>query len=81
MRTLPEEESWLTMDLKTGEHPDDDSLEKYLLGSLDEHEVKRIEEHLLMCQVCVKKASKLGDYIQAMRKALETGPTNGKTDR
>jgi hypothetical protein len=69
------------MDLTQGEHPDDESLEKYLLGSLDQHEAKRIEEHLLMCQVCTEKAVKLGDYIRAMRKALETGPTNGKAER
>jgi hypothetical protein len=61
------------MDLRVGEHPDEDSLEKYLLGSLDQHEAKQIEEHLLMCQVCIETASKLRYYIQAMRKGLETG--------
>jgi hypothetical protein len=69
------------MDLKTGEHPDDESLEKYLLGSLDQDEAKQIDEHLLVCQVCIDKVRKLGDYIQTMRKALEAGPTNGKAER
>lgn len=66
------------MDLRAGEHPGDDSLEKYFLGSLDQHEAKQIEEHLLVCQLCVENARSMEDYIRAMRKALQTGPTKAK---
>jgi hypothetical protein len=37
------------MDLRVGEHPDEDTLEEYLLGSLDRPAAKQIEEHLLVC--------------------------------
>ena len=69
------------MDLREGEHPDDESLEKFLLGSLGQHEAKHIEEHLLLCQVCIENACKLEDYIQAMKKSLGTGPTKAKAAR
>ena len=69
------------MDLRAGAHLDEDSLEKYLLGSLDQHDAKQIEEHLLVCQMCREKASALKDYIQAMRKALGTGPPKAKAAR
>ncbi len=55
------------------EHPDEDTLEKYLLGSLDEKEAQGVEEHLLVCQPCIDKAEDMRNYIQAMRKAAGTG--------
>ena len=58
------------MDLRTGKHPDEDTLEKRLLGSLDQNAANQIEEHLLLCHVCIENARKLDDYIKAMRKAL-----------
>ena len=51
------------------EHPDDDSLERYLGGSLGEEEAQRIEEHLLICHACVEKAEKLQKYLETMRQA------------
>lgn len=66
------------MDLRAGQHPDEETLEKYLLGSLDHHTTKQIEEHLLVCQVCIEKARKLDNYVQAMRKALKTEPKKAK---
>ena len=69
------------MDSRAGAHPDEDNLEKYFLGSLDQHDRKQIEEHLLTCQVCREKATALKDYVQAMRKALGTGPPKAKAAR
>jgi anti-sigma factor RsiW len=53
------------------QHPDDESLESYLLSSLDQHKAKQIEEHLLVCQLCRQNVIELKEYIQAMRKALK----------
>jgi anti-sigma factor RsiW len=69
------------MDLRAGAHPDEESLEKYLLGSLDPLDAKQIEEHLLTCQMCREKGAALKDYIQAMRKALATEPPKTKAAR
>lgn len=54
------------------EHPDDDSLEKYLRGSLGKNEAHGIEEHLLICHACVEKAEKLQKYLETMRTASGT---------
>src|ERR1700726_1030792 len=62
--------SWLMMDLRTSEHPDEDNLEQYLMGSLDHDEAKQIEEHLLMCQICRENPGELELYIKAMQTAL-----------
>jgi len=53
-----------------GAHPDDETLESYLLGSLPSREVKHIEEHLLTCRDCVESAKRVDAYIQAMRAEL-----------
>jgi anti-sigma factor RsiW len=53
-----------------GGHPDDETLESYLLGSLPRREVKHIEEHLLTCHDCVASAKRVEAYIQAMRAGL-----------
>ncbi len=60
------------MELRAGDHPDD-SLEKYVLGSLEQHEVEPIDEHLLVCEVCIENARAQEDFIRAMRKVLEAG--------
>jgi hypothetical protein len=69
------------MDFRAGAHPDEDSLEKYILGSLDQHDAEQIDEHLLTCQMCREKTTAVKDYIRAMRKALETGPPKAKAAR
>jgi anti-sigma factor RsiW len=67
------------MELRVGEHPDEDSLEKYVLGLLDQHEAKQIEEHLLVCEVCIENARTQEDYIRAMRKALAAEQKKAKS--
>jgi anti-sigma factor RsiW len=54
-----------------GGHPDDETLESYLLGSLPPGEVKHIEEHLLTCHDCVESAKRVEAYIEAMRAGLD----------
>ena len=53
-----------------GGHPDDETLESYLLGSLPRQEVKHIEEHLLTFHDCVESAKRVEAYIEAMRAEL-----------
>src|SRR5437764_7056481 len=33
-------------------HPSDDLLEEYSFGRLDEHDIARLEEHLMLCEKC-----------------------------
>jgi anti-sigma factor RsiW len=61
------------MHARPGKHPDEQTLEAYLLGALPLRKVKRIEEHLLACPECVQASEKLEDYIRSMRAALGTG--------
>jgi len=39
----------------------------------DETELTRIEEHLLACQDCVRRAENTADYIDAVRATIITG--------
>jgi hypothetical protein len=66
----------LTMDLSTGKHPDDESVERYVLGSMSQPAAMQIEEHFLVCQVCRENVRKMEEYIQGMRGALGAGQTN-----
>ena len=59
------------MQEKRGGHPDEPTLEAYLLGSLPLRETKRIEGHLLTCPGCVEDAKEVEEYIRSMRKALD----------
>jgi anti-sigma factor RsiW len=61
---------------RPGKHPDEQTLEAYLLGSLPLRKAKRIEEHVVACPECVDASETLEDYIRSMRAAL----ANGKAD-
>ena len=53
-------------------HISDNSLERYLLGHIpDEVELARVEEHVIACVACQKRAEAMGDYITAMKGALK----------
>lgn len=46
-------------------------MERYYLGMLtDEAELALLEEHLLVCPACVKRAEESQDYVDAMRAAM-----------
>jgi hypothetical protein len=63
------------------EHPDENNLEKYLLGALGQTEADRIEEHLLVCHACVDKANELRDYIRSLRKTLQAEKPKARVAR
>jgi anti-sigma factor RsiW len=50
--------------------PDDDLLEKYALGRLDEPGAAPIEEHLLICERCQDRLKELDDFVTALRAAV-----------
>jgi len=58
------------MHSKSADHPDEETLEKYLLGSLHQSQSQQIEEHLLVCQSCVETAGRLENYIRSMQSAM-----------
>ena len=58
------------MQARPGKHPDEETLEAYLLGLLPLRNAKRIEEHVLACPECVDAAKELEEYIRAMRATL-----------
>ena len=52
------------------QHIPNEDLEKYHLGMVtDESELGALEEHLLVCSLCVKHAEEAQDYVDAMRAA------------
>jgi len=53
------------------EHPREDVLEEYVMSKLSEQEAVRVEEHLLVCPVCIEAARFLDDYAGAVRSVLE----------
>ena len=59
------------MPAKRGRHPDEQTLEAYLLGTLPPRKAKRVEEHLLVCSECIDAAKELEEYIRSMRAALD----------
>lgn len=53
-------------------HPNDDSIERYVLGHLAERELPGFEEHLLICQKCRVLVTRAEPYISAMRQAMRS---------
>jgi hypothetical protein len=53
------------------DHPLEEALERYHLGRItDEAELAPLEEHLLACPVCVRRAEWVADYLDTLRAAL-----------
>ena len=69
------------MQAKQGKHPDEKTLEAYLLGLLPLRNAKRIEEHMLGCPECVEAAKELEEYIRAMRTTLGNKKTIARKAR
>jgi hypothetical protein len=56
------------------QHICDEDLERYYLGMVkDEVELGPLEEHLLACSPCVKRAEDAQNYVDAMRAAIIEG--------
>jgi hypothetical protein len=56
--------------LLESKHASDDDLELYFLNLLHDPHLYRIEEHLLVCTVCIEAAEQLSEDISLMRLAL-----------
>jgi len=56
------------------EHADEESLERYSMGTLAERESAPLEEHLLICQTCRDRLEFLDTYQRSMRAALKSVP-------
>lgn len=57
------------------EHISNHDLERYYLGMVtEEAELAPLEEHLLWCSWCVKRAEQTQDYVDAMRVAMLEAP-------
>src|SRR5690242_9702612 len=52
-------------------HASDDDLELYSLGRLDEPELGKVEEHLLICAECQARLERQDEFTNAARSALE----------
>ncbi len=48
-------------------HPDDERLEQYALGRLDEIQSAPVEEHLLICPACQDRLFQTDEYLASMR--------------
>jgi hypothetical protein len=56
------------------DHIDDHDLERYHLGMVtEEQDLRRIEEHLLWCGDCIRRAEESADYVDAIRAGLIRG--------
>ncbi len=54
-----------------GGHISDDDLERYLLNMVtQEDKLAPLEEHLLACGACIRRAQRSPDYMKVMRTAL-----------
>ena len=58
-------------------HIDDDALEAYSIGRLEETEAAPTEEHLLVCTECRDRLVGWDEYIAAKRGAMLTARSTG----
>jgi len=65
-RIHPEE---LRMATDRKAHPDDEALELYALGRLDEPELGELEEHILICAGCQDRLDQATEFANLMREA------------
>jgi anti-sigma factor RsiW len=51
-------------------HPEEETLELYALGRLDEPELGEVEEHILICAPCQERLDEATEYVALMREAV-----------
>lgn len=54
------------MSLAWDEHPDEELLEAYATGSVDEAERVAVEKHLLICDSCCCRLQELEQFLAAL---------------
>ncbi|MFN0106947.1 MAG: hypothetical protein ACKV2U_33245 [Bryobacteraceae bacterium] len=69
LHRIREEEIWMAKHSKA--HPEEEILERYAMGRLDEPELGEMEEHLLLCAHCQVRLDETSEYVSLMRKATE----------
>jgi hypothetical protein len=57
------------MQLGANDHPSEESLESYALGSLEEPVLGELEEHLLLCSRCQDQLKEIDTYHAAIKSA------------
>jgi hypothetical protein len=68
------EESWLIIEMQlmlreSDSHVSEDQLECYSAGSLPETVVARVEEHVLVCEICQDKLAAADAWVRSVRRA------------
>lgn len=53
-------------------HSDEQTLEEYCLGILDERRTNAVEDHLLVCEECRTALNAQAEFIQCLKAALRT---------
>jgi hypothetical protein len=48
-------------------------LERYYLGMVQEPELATVEEHILSCPMCARRAEKAQEFVDMMRAAIVRG--------
>ena len=64
-----------------GDHVDEEILERYALGRLNEVQAAPVEEHLLVCQWCQDALGAADEYIRTVRAAAPKLASELKLDR
>jgi anti-sigma factor RsiW len=57
------------MEIRIGEHPSEESLERYLLRQSNASELESVETHILACPNCVARLEQTETFIATMRVA------------
>jgi len=52
-----------------GNHPEEERIEAYSIGVLPDEEAARLEEHLLICELCQGRLAESDAYVSAIRAA------------
>ena len=50
-------------------HADEEQLERYSMGQLSDEDCAGLEEHLLVCEACRERLTKMDAYVGAMQRA------------
>jgi hypothetical protein len=57
--------------MESKHHPNEETLERYLFGSLPADGVDQVEEHLLVCHCCIDAAEQLLSFVQSLRSSVK----------
>lgn len=55
-------------------HPDEEILERYVMGRLEEPALGAFEEHLMLCELCQQRTDDATVYVSVLKETLATAP-------